>query len=360
MKKLLALCLALSFVFGMFSFAYADEMKVDESLSGKITVWDWDGSGNRLLAAEFNKYYPNVEVEVVDVAWADYMEKLQGSIVSGLDVPDVLLGEGWRGQLFEMGICENLEAAPYNLDRNDMVASSIPLMCDPNGNIVGVEMQVATAGFAYKRSVAKELLGTDDPNEIAAMIPDWESFRKLGEEISAKTNGRVKMMPSLGDVLLVTSNQTAKPFINDGVVDISLRMKEAVDTTIEMRDAGIIGNIEIDSAAWYAAYASTDYLFYECPSWCASLVIPKHAENFAGDWAVTKAPGGGLTVGGTSLSIYSGSKNKDAAWAFVKFAYFSDIGGSIMYEKIGNYSCYIPFYTSEFKPYEVEGPYDAF
>lgn len=337
------------------------EMQVNTDLSGTITIWDWDGSGNRLLAEEFNKYYPNVKVEVVDVAWADYMEKLQGSIISGLDVPDILLGEGWRGQLFEMGICENLEAEPYNLNRDDMVASSVPLMCDQSGHVVGVEMQVATAGLAYKRSVAKEVLGTDDPDEIAKMIPDWESFKQVGLEVAAKTDGRVKMMPSLGDVLLVTTNQSATDFIGeDGTVDISSRMKTAVDTTIEMRDAGIIGTIEIDSAAWYAAYASPDYLFYECPSWCASLVIPKNAEETKGDWAVTKAPGASLTVGGTSVSIYSGSKNKDAAWAFVKFAYFSEIGGSIMYEKIGNYTCYKPYYTSEFKPYEVEGPYDAF
>lgn len=89
-------------------------------------------------------------------------------------------------------------------------------------------------------------------------------------------------------------------------------------------------------------------------------MIPRNAEETKGDWAVTKAPGASLTVGGTSVSIYTGSKNKDAAWAFVKFAYFSEIGGSIMYEKIGNYTCYKPYYASEFKPYEVEGPYDAF
>lgn len=252
MKKLLSVLLAMVMLCACAP-AVA-EMQVNNDLSGTITIWDWDGSGNRLLAEEFNKYYPNVTVEVVDVAWADYMEKLQGSIISGLDVPDILLGEGWRGQLFEMGICENLEAEPYNLNRNDMVASSVPLMCDQNGNVVGVEMQVATAGLAYKRSVAKDVLGTDDPAEIAKMIPDWASFKQVGLDVAAKTDGRVKMMPSLGDVLLVTTNQSAMDFIGeDGTVDISSRMKTAVDTTIEMRDAGIIGNIEIDSAAWYAA-----------------------------------------------------------------------------------------------------------
>lgn len=360
MKRLLSVFLAFLFVMSCFSFAAAENYTVNEELSGKVVIWDWDGSGNRKIAEQFNKYFPNVTIEVVDVAWGDYMEKLQSSLISDLDVPDILLGEGWRGQLFEMGICENLEQEPYNLNRADMVDSSVPLMCDPNGNVVGVEMQVATAGFAYKRSMAKELLGTDDPAEVGAMISDWESFKKLGQEILEKTDGRVKMMPSLGDVLLVASNQSAKPFIDGDTVDISSRMKYAVDTAIEMRDAGIIGTNEIDSASWYAAYASYDYLFYEAASWCASLVIPPNAADTAGDWAVCKGPGNSFTVGGTSVSIYSGSKNKEAAWEFIKFGYFSEIGGDFMYQNIGNYSCYKPYYESNYAPFSIEGPFDAF
>ena len=39
--------------------ASAESWTADESLSGTITIWDWDGSGNRLPAKDFIRYYPN-------------------------------------------------------------------------------------------------------------------------------------------------------------------------------------------------------------------------------------------------------------------------------------------------------------
>ena len=174
-----------------------------EDITGTVVIWDWDGGTQQKYVDKFNEVYPNVTVEVQDVAWDDYMTKLQTSYVSGMELPDIILGEmAWRGTLFEMNICENLEEAPYYLDRNDMVPSSIPLVSDQNGNILGVEMQVTPAGFAYKRDLAVEYLGTDDPEEVGEMIKDWDAFLAVGKQVNEKSGGKVKMMVSLGDVLL--------------------------------------------------------------------------------------------------------------------------------------------------------------
>lgn len=117
-----------------------------EELTGTVVIWDWDGGTQQKYVDKFNEVYPNVTVEVQDVAWDDYMTKLQTSYVSGMELPDIILGEmAWRGTLFEMNICENLEEAPYNLDRSEMVPSSVPLVSDQNGKILGVEMQVTPA-----------------------------------------------------------------------------------------------------------------------------------------------------------------------------------------------------------------------
>ena len=230
-------------------------------LTGTVVIWDWDGGTQQKYVDKFNEVYPNVKIEVQDVAWDDYMTKLQTSYVSGMDLPDIILGEmAWRGTLFEMGICDNLEAAPYNLDRNQMVASSVPLVSDQEGNILGVEMQVTPAGFAYKRDLAKEYLGTDDPVEVGAMISDWDAFLEVGKQVSEKSNGKVKMMVSLGDVLLSTIGQNVVDYVDGDKVDITKKMTKPLETTIKMRDAGIIGNVEMYSASWYSAYAADEYL----------------------------------------------------------------------------------------------------
>ena len=231
-------------------------------LTGTVVIWDWDGGTQQKYVDKFNEVYPNVKIEVQDVAWDDYMTKLQTSYVSGMDLPDIILGEmAWRGTLFEMGICDKLEEAPYNLDRSKMVASSVPLVSDQDGNILGLEMQVTPAGFAYKRDLAKEYLGTDDPAEVGAMISDWDAFLEVGKQVSEKSNGKVKMMVSLGDVLLSTIGQNIVDYVDGNTVDITKKMTKPLETTMKMRDAGIIGNVEMYSASWYSAYAADEYIF---------------------------------------------------------------------------------------------------
>lgn len=335
--------------------------EISKEMEGKIVIWDWNGDAQKTYIEKFNEEYPNITVEVQNVSWDDYMTKLQTSYVSGMELPDILLGEiAWRGTLFDLGICENLEQPPYNLDRNKMVKSSVPLVSDKDGNIAGVEMQVTPAGFAYKRDMAKEYLGTDDPDEVGKMIADWDSFLKVGKDVLEKSNGKVKMTASLGDVLLSSFSQNVVSYTDGNTVDITKKMQKPLETTIAMRDAGITGNLEMYSAAWYAAYASDEYLFYEAAAWCPPYVISANDPNGSGNWAITTPPGGSFNLGGTSLSINKDSENKEAAWAFLQYIYFSEKGGSFMYDLTGNYSCYQPYYESEYSPFEKEGPFDAF
>ncbi len=334
---------------------------VNTDISGDIVIWDWDGGTAQKYVDEFNKVYPNVNVEIQEVSWDDYITKLQTSYVSGMDLPDIIYGEtAWRGSLFEMGILENLEEAPYNLDRNDMVESSVPLCSDPDGSIVGVEMQVTPAGFAYKRDLAKEYLGTDDPDEVGAMISTWDDFEKVGLEVKEKSGGTVNMMVSLGDVVLSTISQNTVSYVDGDTVDITAKVSEPLAKAIKYRDEGIVGNIEMYSADWYNAYSTGISIFYEAGSWCPPLVIKNYDPDGSGNWGVTTPPDGSFNLGGTTLSIYKDSKNKEAAWAYIQYIFFSEEGGSIMYNVTGNYSCYAPYYTGDLSPMNEEGPVDEF
>lgn len=342
------------------STVFAEETK-PEDLTGTVVIWDWDSTTQKKYVEKFNEVYPNVTVDVQDVSWDDYMTKLQTSYVSGMELPDIILGEiAWRGTLFEMGICDNLEEAPYNLDRNQMVSSSIPLSSDAQGAIVGVDAQVTPAGFAYKRDLAKEYLGTDDPAEVGKMIQDWDAFLEVGKQVNEKSGGKVKMMASLGDVLLSTINQNVVDYVNGTDVSITDKMTTPLEITMKMRDEGIIGDLELYSAAWYSAYASDEYLFYECASWCPSAVLKPNAPDDDGNWAITLPPEGSFNLGGTTYSVYKDSENKEAAWAYLQYIYFSEEGGAAVYDLTGNYVCYKPYYEGENSPMSKEGPLDTF
>lgn len=136
-------------------------------ISGTVKVWDWDEAFQKGMIVEFNKKYPNIKVEVTVVNPNDYLQKLQSGIASGSDVPDVILGESaYRGKLFDLGVLDNLEAAPYNFDKSTILDYVVPYVSNSKGEVIAVDQSLTPAGFAYRRDLAKQYWGTDDPAEL--------------------------------------------------------------------------------------------------------------------------------------------------------------------------------------------------
>ena len=82
--------------------------------SEKLVVWT--------LAADleqFSAYYmeknPNVEIETVVIAPADYPTKVQSALLGGATEPDIIVGEPQMLEdMYDAGFFEDLNQAPYN------------------------------------------------------------------------------------------------------------------------------------------------------------------------------------------------------------------------------------------------------
>lgn len=340
--------------------AAAKTVKSPSDYTGTVTIWDWDGNLGKFMGPAFNKVYPNIKLNYVTVNYDDYMQKLQSSITAGSDVPDVILGEiGFRGKLFDFNILENLEAAPYNLKRSDLLSYVIPLLSNSKGQIVGVDEQMCPAGFAYRRDLAKKYLGTDNPDMLAKILSSWDSFIAQGKKVKQKSGGKVNMMAGIGDALLTLEGQSARNYINGTTIDVTSRYKTVLQEGIKIRDAGIVGKYELYSPAWNASFAKGDTIFYNAAPWSPQYVITTNDKNGKGRWGLMKAPGNGFTLGGTSVGIYSKSPNKEAAWEYIKFAFFSKEGSTINYKNTGALTGYKPFYGAG-SPINTKGAYDDF
>jgi multiple sugar transport system substrate-binding protein len=336
------------------------QAKSPADFKGAITVWDWDAAFSEYMGPKFNKVYPNIKVNYITVNHPDYMQKLQSAIATGSDVPDVLLGEiAWRGRLFDMNILENLEKPPYNVKRSDMFAYLTPLLSNSRNEIVGVDQGISPAGWAYRRDLAKKYLGTDDPEKLSAMINKWDSFIAKGKEVKQKSGGKVFMMPGLGDVLYAAKNQAAMEYIKGNQVNLTKRLKKPLEIALKVRDAGIVAKYELWSPGWNASFAKGDVIFFNMAPWGSKWHVSANDRNGSGRWGLMKAPEGGFTFGGTSVGIYKGSKNKAAAWEYIKWVYYSKEGGKINFEKFGNLTSLKAFYEGA-SPINREGNYDEF
>ncbi len=236
----------------------------------------------------------------------------------------------------------------------------IPLLSNPEGEIVGVDQQIAPAGFAYRRDLAEQYLGTSDPEELEQLIPDWDAFIEAGLQVKEQSGGTVTMLPGVGDAFIALRGQTGMHYINGDEIDMTGRYSGVLEKLFELRDAGILGKHELWTPSWNASMAEGENIFYPMAPWGAKWHVAANDPDGSGRWGLVKAPGGGFTRGGTAIGIYKDSKVKEAAWAYVNFMYLSDEGTKISYEKFGFTPGVKSFYENNADLIEAGSEYDEF
>ena len=54
------------------------------------------------------------------------------------------------------------------------------IVTDSKGVQKGTTWQATPGLFAYRRSIAKDVLGTDDPDAVQAQLSSWDKFNEIG------------------------------------------------------------------------------------------------------------------------------------------------------------------------------------
>ena len=342
-KQILALMLAASMI------VPTAAVSAEEQVT--LTIWDWDEAHLTHMTQWYMENHPEVKVEGLVVAASDYMQKFQSALASGSGVPDIVLTEmSYRGRLFDLGVLEDLSQEPYNVKAEDMFDFATTLGSGPNGELYGVEQQICPSGFAYRRDLALEYLGTDDPAEIAEMISDWDKLFEVGQQVVEKSGGAVTVFPGVTVLKDIMYNRNVSDYINGDEIDLTTRFTPVFEMLAKFNQAGLLGKQEDGTPALANSYAAGEVLFYPCAPWSLKWGVTTNDPDGSGNWGLTKAPENGFTYGGTSVGIYSGSENKEAAWEYIQEVYCTGAGVEEAYKQFG-------FMTGFKAPYEDENSY---
>lgn len=108
-------------------------------------------------------------------------------------------------------------------DTADMYQYTKDICTDASGILKGVSWQACPGGLIYRRSIAKDVLGTDDPEAVQAALDSWEKFDAVAAQAKAKgyymTSGYVA-------TYRVFSNNTSAPWVNENkevIVDPAIK-----------------------------------------------------------------------------------------------------------------------------------------
>ena len=328
------------------------ELPYDEPLPedycGTLTTWGWDETYFKMMSEAFQEHYPNVEFKFVKIQNKNVVQRYETELIMGGELPDL----AWaivdtRGEAFELDMWEALEQEPYCFQLADVYEYIHPHMVNANGNVCGIEQSLSPAGLAYRRDLAKKYLGTDEPEELEKLLPDWETFMEKGKEVYNKSNGQVCMWAGIGDVRQFLQEQVELPWVQDQMIDVEAVFGRTLRLICSFRDEHISDDLVAWTPAWYAALQENSHIFLPCATWSVKSIEYNDLDGRKkGRWGLMGVPEGNVSWGGTAMGITKMCKDKRLAWEFLKFATLSTEGAEIL-NSMG-------LMTAAKRPYEVK------
>lgn len=285
------------------------------ALSGNLEVWSSGEELNRFVEG-FNKIYPNITVNITVVPNSDFIAKLTPTLANGQGAPDIFTGESdYVKYLVESGFWDNLRAAPYQAETADVWDYIISVGTDSGNTLRALSWQASPGSIMYRRDMAEEVLGTDDPEKVGAMLSSNAAMLEIAAKLKEKN---IKMFASWQDIMNMQFSNRKQPWIKDNKLVLDESMLNFMDMAKTITEKGYDLGVDPWSPEWIAAVESTDTFCYVLPSWGYQFVIKPGADTTKGKWAMCQGPVP-YVKGGTWLGIYKDSPNKDLAWAFLKY-----------------------------------------
>lgn len=295
-----------------------------------LVVWTFTDEIEHIV----NDYYlvdnPDLgyDIEVRIIPNEQYQSKLDPALSTGKGVPDVISLEGaYAKKYINSGYLASLSSDGLDLE-SALVGNQydyvLEAMRGDDGVLRGATWQAAPGAFYYRRSIAKEYLGTDDPAAVQEYLKDFDTFLETARKLYSESNGKIKILSSFSDLYKVFYAARSTPWVVDNKLVIDPKIEEMMDMTKILQEEKLTNETTEFTEGWFSDMSGDSVFGYFLPSWGLSYVLKQNATNVdgsvstAGDWAVTQGPAAYYN-GGTWVSVYENSPMKEEAKDLVEY-----------------------------------------
>ena len=277
------------------------------------------------VAADFEKRNPGVTVKYTTFALENYLNKLRPVLTTGRNAPDIFTGEIAIVKQFVDGPFWLDLSRKYKVDRlaDNFVPAVWNLGKDSKGKVKALSWQATPGGFYYRRSLAKQYLGTDDPEKVSAMLANWDKFYATAAKIKQGSGGKVRMIGSNFDLTNPFLAQRQQGWVVGKKLNIDPAIDAYFDVAKKMFDQGLTAKARQWQPAWFNGMKDGSVFGYFLPTWGLHYVLKPNAEGIKSDYALARPPVN-YYWGGTWIGIYAKSKKKDLAFKFIEMLTLDD------------------------------------
>lgn len=183
---------------------------------------------------------------------------------------------------------------------------------DQNGVQRGSTWQCCPGLLVYRRDIAKDVFGTDDPQKVGEKVKDWDTLKATAGELKEKG---YYTFASYADTFRLYGNSIDEPWVESGdtVVKVNQNIMDWVSDSKEWLDAGyfdstVKGQWNDD---WNKAMSSSSKVFaFLFPAWGIDFTLNPNWDGEEGAWAVTNPPQE-YNWGGSYIHACTGTDNPE-------------------------------------------------
>ncbi|MCM1569638.1 MAG: extracellular solute-binding protein [Roseburia sp.] len=304
----------------------------DDASVKTINVWAFTDEVPNMIEkykATHSDFDYDINTTIIATTDGAYQPALDAALqAGGADAPDIYAAEA----AFVLKYCQgdaSSYAASYKelgIDVDKMIKDSniagysVEIGTRPSdGEVVGLGYQATGGCFIYRRSIAQDVWGTDDPATIKEKIGggsgSWDQFWVAAEELKAKGYGIVS---GDGDIWHAIENSSDTGWVVDGKLNIDPKREEFLDLSKKLKDNGWHNDTQDWQEAWFAdmkGEGAQGIFGFFGPAWLINYTMAPNCggtavgEGTYGDWAVCDSPIG-FFWGGTWILANKDSKIK--------------------------------------------------
>ncbi|WP_191015960.1 carbohydrate ABC transporter substrate-binding protein [Treponema zioleckii] len=329
MKKLLSFAASCVFGLGLISAQTENSTSKDLKVTsgGKVlNIYCWNDEFMSIMS----EYYPAYDsatqmIGDVQVNWilkpnmnSMYLKNLEEELAAQKNTApdervDIFITEpDYATKFIESKYTADLKSQ-IGLSEKDIAnqfAYTKNLYTDSEGALKGVTWQAFPNVMIYRRSIAKDLFGSDEPELVQKKLSNWKNFENVAE--LAKQKG-YRMVSGYDDTFRTFTSDAKNKWVQNGKITVDKTYDAWIQQTKDFSDKGYTNKTNLWSAEWMQDMQRNSSVFcYFAPEWFIDYVLALSfdPESKNTDWAVCKGPQSSFW-GGTWISAAAGTDNAD-------------------------------------------------
>ena len=221
-------------------------------------------------------------LDALDEVLAMQVDPESGAAVDDIDqnekIDMFVVSENFLKEYVESGFSADIitDVGLSSEELADQFLYTKQMATDSAGRLKAVTWQATPGVFAYRRSIAQEVLGTDVPEEVQQYVSDWEVFEETAQTM--KDSGYY-MLSGYGDAYQVYADNVTSAWVEDGALNIDPHLEDWAVQTREFAQSGFTHGTEQWGEDSDSQSAAGDY----------AVCLGPEPSHYGGQWVIAAA-----------------------------------------------------------------------